>query len=186
MYMSHHRVCTHINPCEVLLVEDYDDQAQLAVANVVKYGDGGIRLIHVHTKAEAVQITKEKGAGLRLVLLDLLLPDSRGLQTFLDVKAVTDEAVPIVVLTNLVDSEVEDAVMRHGAQDYVLKSEIADGSRSLVRIIRHSVERNQWHVAGLKAAGMLAGIIKGRDADALETITEVKKNLLEMVVSPTG
>jgi DNA-binding response OmpR family regulator len=181
MFMSHHRVCTHDNPCTVLLVEDVDDQADLAIENVRQYGEDGIKLLRARTKAEGLAMAIEKGASLRLILLDLKLPDSRGLQTFLDMKAAADEAVPIVILTNHSDPETEHAAMAAGAQDYVLKIEVADGSRSLVRIIRHSVERQLYRMGVLRAAGVLAGVQKEPDADALARIGEVKQNLWEML-----
>jgi len=73
-----------------------------------------------------------------LVLLDLNLPDSRGLWTL---EAILAQApnVPVVVLTGLADEQLAVDAVRHGAQDYLVKGEV-DG-RLLARAIRYAVER---------------------------------------------
>ncbi|MBI5444545.1 MAG: response regulator [Deltaproteobacteria bacterium] len=73
-----------------------------------------------------------------LLLLDLSLPDCRGIETFRRASAWAQD-VPIVVLTGLDDQRVALEAVRGGAQDYFLKGEVEAGL--LARAIRYAVER---------------------------------------------
>jgi signal transduction histidine kinase len=75
-----------------------------------------------------------------VVLLDLSLPDSWGLDTFIEIHAQTPE-VPIVVLSNLDDEKLATEAVRIGAQDYLVKDRI--GSNLLVRSLRYAIERKE-------------------------------------------
>ena len=79
-----------------------------------------------------------------LILLDLGLPDSQGMETFLQVYALVPD-VPIVVLTGLNDAEQAVEAVRAGAQDYLVKGEFEGGL--LVRAIRYAFERKQSELA---------------------------------------
>jgi PAS domain S-box-containing protein len=88
----------------------------------------------------------ELAAGLRtleaepfdVVLLDLNLPDSTGLETLRHVRE-QEETLPIVVLTGLRDREMGIDALREGADEYLVKDEINPGL--LVRSIFHATER---------------------------------------------
>ncbi|MFC4543886.1 bacterio-opsin activator domain-containing protein [Halosolutus amylolyticus] len=73
-----------------------------------------------------------------LVLLDLNLPDSTGLETLETVSEASDET-PVVVLTGLRDQEVGVQAIQRGAQDFLVKDEVT--SELLVRTIHHAIER---------------------------------------------
>jgi signal transduction histidine kinase len=75
-----------------------------------------------------------------VVLLDLSLPDSRGLLTVEHANAAAPE-LPIVVLTGLDDEETGIEAVRRGAQDYLVKGQF-DG-RLLGRAIHYAMERKQ-------------------------------------------
>jgi len=75
-----------------------------------------------------------------VVLLDLGLPDSQGLDTLGKVHAQAP-AVPIVVVTGLDDETLAVQAVRQGAQDYLVKGDI--DSKTLWRVIRYAVERKQ-------------------------------------------
>lgn len=75
-----------------------------------------------------------------LILLDLSLPDSFGLETFDRVHAAAPK-IPIVILTNTDDDLTAVEAMRRGAQDYVVKFDL-DG-RLLARSIRYAIERQR-------------------------------------------
>ena len=59
-------------------------------------------------------------AEIDLVLLDLDLPDSQGLDTFIKAYAQAPQ-VPFVVLTGLADETLALTAVRQGAQDYLVK-----------------------------------------------------------------
>lgn len=83
-----------------------------------------------------------------VVLLDLTLPDSRGIETFESVQAHSPD-VPIVVLTGMDDEQLAVQALRLGAQDYLSKE--SKDHRVLVRAIRYAVERSRLR-AELKRA----------------------------------
>lgn len=78
--------------------------------------------------------------GIDVILLDLSLPDSHGLETFVSVYGQARE-VPIVVLSGLDDETLAVKAVQEGAQDYLVKGQV-DGN-SLVRSIRYAIERKQ-------------------------------------------
>ncbi len=73
-----------------------------------------------------------------VVLLDLNLPDSDGIETLESVHE-TAEAVPIVVLTGVRDQEIGVRAIQRGAQDFLVKDEVT--TPLLVRTIYHAIER---------------------------------------------
>ncbi len=75
-----------------------------------------------------------------VILLDLGLPDSQGLETFTRVHAQAPEA-PIVVLTGLDDVTLATRAVREGAQDYLVKNELY--GNLLVRATHYAIER-KW------------------------------------------
>ena len=75
-----------------------------------------------------------------LVLLDLSLPDAKGIDTFIRFHA-SAPGVPVVVLTGLRDEATGVHAVQAGAQDYLVKGDV-DGN-TLARAIRHGIERNK-------------------------------------------
>ena len=75
-----------------------------------------------------------------IVLLELLLPDSEGLDTFIHLNPYAI-SLPIVVLTNLDDQWLAIQTVKAGAQDYLIKDEI--NGKSLMRSIRYAIERKK-------------------------------------------
>ena len=73
------------------------------------------------------------------ILLDLNLPDSRGLETLSRVTDVTDR--PVVVLTGLQERELGIEAIRKGAEDYLVKDEV--NSDLLLRSVFHAIERRE-------------------------------------------
>jgi signal transduction histidine kinase len=83
-----------------------------------------------------------------LVLLDLSLPDSQGMETLRTLRAAAPD-VPIVVLTGMDDEGLATEAVREGAQDYLVKGQL-DGPL-IQRAIRYAVER-QRAMASLRQA----------------------------------
>ncbi len=73
-----------------------------------------------------------------LVILDLNLPDSDGLDTFLQVNA-ENSAVPVIIISATDDLQLAVEAVQSGAQDYLLKGEMS--RNLLVRAIHHALER---------------------------------------------
>jgi len=78
--------------------------------------------------------------GVDVILLDLGLPDSQGLETLVKVQTQVPE-VPTVVLTGLEDQTLATQAMRAGAQDYLVKGQV--DSNLLGRSIRYAIGRQR-------------------------------------------
>jgi len=72
------------------------------------------------------------------ILLDLSLPDARGLDSLVGIRC-RAPSTPIVVMTGLSDEELAIKAVNAGAQDYLVKGE-ADGV-ALARRLRFAIER---------------------------------------------
>jgi len=75
-----------------------------------------------------------------MVLLDLSLPDSEGLDTFIQTHALAPD-VPIIVLTGLQDRALGIAAVREGAQDHLVKGQVDEAI--LMQSIHYAIERNR-------------------------------------------
>lgn len=73
-----------------------------------------------------------------VLLLDLMLPDMRGLVTLQRFRSV-DPDLPIVILTSVENEAFSLAALRGGAQDYLVKGEV--GPQALRRSLRLAMER---------------------------------------------
>jgi serine phosphatase RsbU (regulator of sigma subunit) len=120
----------------VLLVED-DDGDALIVDDLLADALPGARIARSRTFAEALT-TLDSGAD--CVLLDLQLPDARGLETVVRLRERAPE-IPLIVLTGLDDAAAGIAAVDAGAQDYLVKGSV-DGAQ-LARAIRYAIVRRQ-------------------------------------------
>ena len=121
---------------QILLVEDNAADAYLLrkFLSTVPH----IELTQVERLDEAIRRLSENVFD--AILLDLSLPDSRGLNTVKQMHAANSKT-PILVLTGLDDEEIAIAALREGAQDYLVKGEIQ--RTWLVRAIHYAIERQQ-------------------------------------------
>ncbi len=122
----------------VLVVEDNPADARLIREMLAQARRTQFNVVCVDRLSTALdRIRKEK---IDAVLLDLSLPDSRGVGTFVKM-LVTAPWVPVVVFSGLDDEETALQAVQRGAQDYLVKGQI--DSHSLVRAIRYSTERKR-------------------------------------------
>jgi signal transduction histidine kinase len=126
----------------VLLVEDNPADAVLVCERLTEVPGLTCRMHHVNRLHEALRCLQ--ATDFDVVLLDLSLPDTQGLETVRRLKAASVEA-PLVVLTGLDDEEIALQAVREGAQDYLLKSH-TDGY-GLARTMRHAIERQRIETA---------------------------------------
>jgi PAS domain S-box-containing protein len=133
--MNHRKRRIHI-----LLVEDNPDDALFIRAML---SDMEFTLCHVQwvdLVSKGKQWLEEHPGEVDLVLLDLFLPDSRGMDTILNFKTFIPE-IPIVVLTGLGKKEMARDAIKEGAQDYLNKSDL--DSSILENSLRFAIERHQ-------------------------------------------
>ena len=123
---------------KILLVEDNPADADL-LAELLEVSVG------VEWELVSVEFLREAIAHLGkqpfdVVLLDLSLPDSRGLETLTRLLEVAPDTA-MVVMTGLDDEDLALDSVRLGAQDYIVKGQIT--AQLLVRTIRYAIERSQ-------------------------------------------
>lgn len=87
----------------------------------------------------SVALTRLDAAGIEIILSDLSLPDSFGLETFEKIHARAPN-VPVIVLTGSGDEALAIQAVSKGAQDYLVKGQV-DGNL-MVRAIRYAIERH--------------------------------------------
>jgi len=126
-------------PKQVLLIEDNPADARLIELLLLEATGEEFTLIWIDRLQPALQLLKQQ-QDIDVVLLDLRLPDSEGLQTFLRSHEVAPNT-PFILLTGLDDQELGVTAVHAGAQDYLVKGEV--DSSLLVRAIRYGIERQR-------------------------------------------
>lgn len=123
---------------KVLLIEDNRIEARQTQQRLGVAPDGAFNVETV----DQLQLGVERLAhqGIDIVLLDLNLPDSRGLDTFVRLYQQFPQ-IPIVVLTGEYDEQIGHLAVEKGAQDYLIKQQ-AD-STSLARVLRFALSRHR-------------------------------------------
>lgn len=125
---------------KVLIVEDDPADAKLVQITL----SGSVHAYETEVVGRVSEAIERLHTGrFDVVLLDLGLPNSRGLDT---VSKIYDEyggylKVPVVVLTALDDEEAGIRAMQMGAQDYLVKADVGTGV--LTRTIRYAIERKR-------------------------------------------
>ena len=146
-------------PVKVLVVEDSPTDALLLREALTDERSMQFQTAHAETLSDALRCLQEKNFD--LILLDLGLPDSQGLETF---ARMHDQApqVPIIVLTGLDDDTLAIQAVKEGAQDFLTKGRV--DRYWLVRNIRHALERHQMYleVHALSLTDGLTGLYNRR------------------------
>jgi signal transduction histidine kinase len=132
----------HATPLRALLVEDNPADAK-RIALVLEPGPLGaglmpVSLIQRGSVASACAALRDWPVD--VVLLDLTLPDSNGLEALHRVCAASPQT-PVIVLSGVADQVLALEAIRAGAQDYVLKPP-PDGP-TFARILRYACERHR-------------------------------------------
>jgi diguanylate cyclase (GGDEF)-like protein len=125
------------SPVRVLLVEDNPGDARLVEILLAEAGTG-FEVRHADTLAAAVEELDRSPSD--VILLDLSLPDSSGLETVERVRMVAPE-MPVVVLSGRDDEETALQALQGGAEDYLVKGR-GDGEL-MARSIRYAIERKK-------------------------------------------
>jgi len=126
----------------ILLVEDNPGDRRLIQEMLAEASTDELGVIFDLKHVDRLQAGMEYlgQSKVEVVLLDLGLPDSQGLETLRRLHAQASE-MPIVVLTGLNDEMVGAQAVNEGAQDYLIKGQV--DSLLLRRTIRYAIERKQ-------------------------------------------
>ncbi len=125
----------------VLLIEDNRADALLIEAMLAEASDIDLPLCHETRLEDGLAFLARARAA--VVLVDLSLPDSMGLETFQTLHRHAPN-LPIIVLTGSKDRSLALRAIQEGAQDYLVKDEVS--GPALSRAIRYAIERKQTEV----------------------------------------
>lgn len=119
-----------------LLIEDNPGDAVLIRELLRDSEDITFQVLHADTLSSGLDLLKQEEVD--VILLDLALPDSQGLDTFLTIQS-HHAHMPVVILTGLDDKDVAVNTMHQGAQEYLVKGQV--DTDLLTRSIRYAIER---------------------------------------------
>jgi two-component system sensor histidine kinase/response regulator len=122
---------------KVLLIEDNPADEQL-VRHLLRAAGPSFELAGAATLAAGLAVLT--GPGADVVLLDLSLPDSHGLETLSHVLAARED-LPVVVLSGHDDEDLAYRALQAGAQDYLVKG--MHDAALLRRVLRYATERKR-------------------------------------------
>ncbi len=120
----------------VLIIEDNPQDLRLIHEMLKEVTYPSFELVSSETLSNGLKILINNGFD--LLLLDLSLPDSTGLDTFASVYDQSPE-VPVVILSGFDDEDTAIKAVREGAQDYLVKGQV--NSLLLSRAISYAIER---------------------------------------------
>jgi PAS domain S-box-containing protein len=123
---------------KVLLVEDNPGDVRLLQEFLWDVTTAQFELMPVERLDRTLELLNQESFD--VILLDLSLPDSQGLETFISLHRQAP-AIPIIVLTGLDDENLALRAMQEGAQDYLVKGQVSGDL--LVRCMRYAIERQR-------------------------------------------
>lgn len=121
----------------VLLVEDNAADARF-IEELLFTADESFKIKTTETRAACLAALRE--SQFDIMILDLSLPDSLGLETFTGVQHATG-GCPVVVVSGLDERSVAIEAVKLGAQDYLVKDQL--NSELLIRSLTYAIERGR-------------------------------------------
>ena len=120
----------------ILIIEDNPGDIGLIREFLNDSGAITFHLSEASTLKVGIAVSKQQSFD--IILLDLSLPDSKGLKTLAKVKDACP-GKPVIVLTGNIDLALGKKAIGEGAQDYLIKGKI--DSDILIRAIEYSIQR---------------------------------------------
>ncbi len=126
---------------KVLLVENNYQDVQLFKTILARVSSHKFYLTHVTTVAEAIESLAL--SSFAVIMLNLWLPDSQGLETLKQIRQIAPK-LPILVIGEGKDEAIAIKVLQEGAQDYLEKEDL--DHKHLLRSVLYAIERQQiWN-----------------------------------------
>ncbi len=148
----------------ILLIEDNPGDARL-IRELLDAREGASFDLK-HAARLSTGLARLVQGNIDVILLDLSLPDSHGLEGLNKICAQAPK-VPVVVLSGLSDEAVAINAVQEGAQDYLVKGSI--DRDLLVRSLRYAIERQHFGVA-LRESESRYRLLADNAADTIWTI----------------
>jgi signal transduction histidine kinase len=162
------------SPIKVLLIEDNEEHVAflrqlLASSESVQF--------ELHTAGDVQHgVERLKDGGIQLILLDLTLPDSDGLETFLRVMEAAPD-IPLIVLSGLSDVALAIETVQLGAQDYLVKGHV--DNHLLVRAMQYAIERKRAQLQLKRANDNLEIRVRERTEALVQTNARLQQEIAE-------
>lgn len=121
------------NKINILLIEDNPGDVRLVQEELKNITGYEINLLIADSLARAKKLIAAE--NVQVILLDLNLPDSGGIDTFHEAHKFAI-GVPVIIMSILSDKELIFQAMKEGAQAYLIKGQIE--SDSLLRAVRYA------------------------------------------------
>jgi two-component sensor histidine kinase len=158
---------------KVLLIEDNPGDVRLVQEMISEAANVDSEIESVEGLDAGLERLAE--GGVDLLLLDLGLPDSQGLETLIKAQGQAGE-VPIIVLTGLDDEELGLRAVKMGAQDYLIKGQVY--GNLVARAISYAIERKKTEKlikASLREKEVLLQEINHRVKNNMQIISSLLK-----------
>jgi diguanylate cyclase (GGDEF)-like protein len=177
----------------VLLIESEAEDVLFLRDVLTEIGEGrywngwvNMEILHANSWGEASAIFANEPVD--IVLLDLDLSDSQGLETFRRAQLAA-QAIPMVVLVGTSEESLGLRLVRDGAQDFLVKKQV--DCAPLAHAMRNAIERHRIVTASRAAAthdtltGLLnrAGFVAAADHDR-KLAERLGRRLMVMVAEP--
>jgi len=158
----------------ILLIEDNSGDARLIEEMLAEAVSTQFSLKHSFTLSEGLTCLSENSHD--VILLDLGLPDSSGLDSVNEITKVSP-MIPIVMLTGLDDEKTAVSALQYGVQDYLVKDRI--DSDLLSRSIRYAIKRKQIEQELRRHREFLMALVEERTGELQESNEALEKEIAE-------
>src|SRR5882724_7032082 len=159
---------------DVLLIEDNEEHIvflrQLLATPTAEH-------FELHTAGSVVQgVERLKDGGIHLILLDLTLPDSDGLETFIRVMEEAPD-IPLIVLSGINDVALAIETVQLGAQDYLVKGHV--DNHLLVRSMQYAIERKRTQLQLKRINDSLESRVRERTDALIQANAKLQQEIAE-------
>lgn len=137
------------HPIRILMMEDDQYYFRFVKRLLTQRSETGFDVAHVNSLSSCLEHLADDTPD--VIIIDLCLPDSKGLTTLESVHRAASGA-PIVVLTGSDDEQTGLTAVSMGAQDFLVKHQVSNDS--LYRSIQYAIERRKAEEASLRMAAI--------------------------------
>ena len=166
---------------KLLLVEGSQETSFFIIEALKKMKFSTVEVCHVETLKEAKEFNKD---NVDVILLDLVLPNSRGIETFKNLISYCAD-IPIIIISEFDDLGCE--AVREGAQDFLPPQDLLTPGL-LIRSIKYAIERKRLEEEKYKLRGLYKEIVESTHAAVYEIDFRIDKltYVNEVLVHLTG